>query len=481
MKIQRSLTALILSFGFLFIVILLLGGSLVPIAQAAPTQSSLTINDVSLREGNSGAMTFTFVVSLSEPAGVGGVTFDIATQDGTATTADNDYVAKSLTGQTISEGSSTYTFDVLVNGDAVVEPNETFFVNVTNVTSATVADGQGIGTIIDDDAIADLVITKIASPEPAIAGTSLFYTITVANHGTLTATNVVVSDTLPPSATLTTVDQTDDDGGVLGFGGGTHQNTHWIDPRPAVNGDEWLTLIDPLAATGVFTSRAIDAGNVVSWTSLAWTPQRPYGKPLPNNRGVEAAYPLGDANMRGDRVLLHLDETAGSTVFTDTSGLNHNGVCPAIAGESCPTAGAAGRFNQALSFDGSLSQTVTISDAVDPVRYAIELWVNPAVVTDTSFVLRTDAVSGTTTNYSQLLGISGNRFVHLLNDGGVKAITSTTIVTPNTWYHVVGTAESNGDMKLYVNGELQVTLNGVGSVWAGGDQYRLGSALGSSV
>ncbi len=330
----------------------------------------------------------------------------------------------------------------------------------------------------NDDCIADLNITKTASPEPVVAGTSLFYTITVANQATLTATNVVVSDTLPPSTTLTTVDQTDDDGSVLGFGGGTHQNTQWIDPRPAVNGDEWLTLIDPLAATGVFTSRAIDAGNVVSWTSLAWTPQRPYGKPLPNNRGVEADYPLGDANMLGNRVLLHLDEAAGSTAFTDTSGLNNNGACPATAGESCPTAGAAGRFNQALNFDGALSQTVMISDAIDPARYAIELWVNPVVVTDTSFILRTDVLSGTATNYSQLLGISGNRFVHLLNDGSTKAITSTTIVTPNTWYHVVGTAESNGDMKLYVNGELQATLNGIGPVWSGGDQYRLGSSYG---
>ncbi|CAG0935748.1 hypothetical protein TFLX_04598 [Thermoflexales bacterium] len=338
--------------------------------------------------------------------------------------------------------------------------------------------GEAETVWLNQDAVADLLITKTASPEPVVAGTSLFYTITVANQGTLTATNVVVSDTLPPSTTLTTVDQTDDDGGVFGFGGGTYQNTQWLDPRPAVIGDEALTLIDPLAATGVFTSRAIDAGNIVSWTSLAWTPQRPYGKPLPDNRGGEADYALGDANMLGDRVLLHLDEAVGSTNFTDTSGLGNNGMCPAITGESCPTAGAAGRFNQALSFDGSLSQTVTISEAIDPVRYAIELWVNPSVITDTSFILRTDALSGTATNYSQLLGLSGDRFVHLLNDGSTRAITSTTIVTPNTWYHVVGTAESNGDMKLYVNGELQATVDGVGSVWMGGDQYRLGSAYG---
>jgi uncharacterized repeat protein (TIGR01451 family) len=111
---------------------------------------NLSINDVSLNEGDSSTTSFTFTVSLSAPAGPGGVTFDIATADNTAT-QPSDYTQQSLTGQTILAGSSTYTFTVMVNGDTTVEPNETFFVNVTNVTGATVADGQGQGTIVNDD------------------------------------------------------------------------------------------------------------------------------------------------------------------------------------------------------------------------------------------------------------------------------------------------------------------------------------------
>ena len=118
---------------------------------AGPVTPSLSINDVALAEGNVGTTTFTFTVSLSAPAGVGGVTFDIATADNTATTADNDYVSNSLTGQTIPSGNSTYNFNVTVNGDTTVEANQTFFVNVTNVTGATVTDGQGTGTINNDD------------------------------------------------------------------------------------------------------------------------------------------------------------------------------------------------------------------------------------------------------------------------------------------------------------------------------------------
>lgn len=123
-------------------------------------QPGLSINDVALNEGNAGSTTLSFTVSLSAPALAGGVTFDIATQDNTALAANNDYIARSLTGQTIPAGQTTYTFDVTVNGDTIVEPNESFFVNVTNVVGATVVDGQGLGTIQNDDT-ATLVISQL--------------------------------------------------------------------------------------------------------------------------------------------------------------------------------------------------------------------------------------------------------------------------------------------------------------------------------
>src|SRR5213075_726839 len=99
-------------------------------------------------------------------------TFDIATQDNTATTANNDYVAKSLTNQIIPAGQSTYTFSVTVNGDTNVEPDESFFVNVTNVAGANVTDGQGTGTIQHDDFPA-LSINDVSAIE-GDAGTKTF-------------------------------------------------------------------------------------------------------------------------------------------------------------------------------------------------------------------------------------------------------------------------------------------------------------------
>ncbi len=110
----------------------------------------LSIDDVSMLEGNALSQTYSFTVSLSVAA-AGDVMFDIATADNTATTGDADYVANSLVMQTISMGMTTYSFDVTVNGDMTVESDESFFVDLNNVSGAAEGDLQGEGTITNDD------------------------------------------------------------------------------------------------------------------------------------------------------------------------------------------------------------------------------------------------------------------------------------------------------------------------------------------
>ena len=75
-------------------------------ATVAYGQVGLSINDVSQTEGELGTTTFTFTVTLTAPAAAGGVTFDIATASGSATSGI-DYVERSFTGPTIPAGSST--------------------------------------------------------------------------------------------------------------------------------------------------------------------------------------------------------------------------------------------------------------------------------------------------------------------------------------------------------------------------------------
>ncbi len=172
---------------------------------------NLTINDVTASEGNAGITNFTFTVSLSAPAGPGGVTFDITTANGTAT-AGVDYVANSLTGQTIPAGSSTYTFTVLVNGDTLNEPTETFFANVTNVVNAVVVDGQGVGTVANDDPLPSLSINDVTVVEGNSGTTNAVFTVTLSaasgqsvsvNYATADGTATQPADYTSTSGTLT--------------------------------------------------------------------------------------------------------------------------------------------------------------------------------------------------------------------------------------------------------------------------------------
>ena len=116
----------------------------------SPTTISrrLTINDVSVTEGNSGTKTATFTVTLA-PTSTQAVTVGYATANGTAT-AGSDYVAASGT-LTFAAGVSTQTIAVTINGDATVESDETFLVNLSGATNATIGDAQGVGTITNDD------------------------------------------------------------------------------------------------------------------------------------------------------------------------------------------------------------------------------------------------------------------------------------------------------------------------------------------
>jgi parallel beta-helix repeat protein len=109
---------------------------------------TISIHDCAVGEGDAGPTPCGFVVSLSAPSPVT-VTVSYATADGTAT-AGSDYTAASGT-LTFTPGVTTQPLPVQVLGDAAVEPDETFLVNLSAPTGATIGDGQGVGTIGDDD------------------------------------------------------------------------------------------------------------------------------------------------------------------------------------------------------------------------------------------------------------------------------------------------------------------------------------------
>jgi hypothetical protein len=110
----------------------------------------ISINDVSKAEGRNGQTTlFTFTVTLSTDYDQA-VTVNYATANGTAT-AGSDYQSKTGT-VTFAPGETTKSITVAVKGDKQQEANETFFANLSNASSgASIADGVGTGTILDDD------------------------------------------------------------------------------------------------------------------------------------------------------------------------------------------------------------------------------------------------------------------------------------------------------------------------------------------
>ena len=63
-------------------------------------------------------------------------------------------------------GETTKTVTVPVKGDLTDEFDETFFVNLTEEQNAVIADGQGLGTILDNDPEPTLTVSDATVTEP---------------------------------------------------------------------------------------------------------------------------------------------------------------------------------------------------------------------------------------------------------------------------------------------------------------------------
>ncbi len=117
----------------------------------AMAQFVLSIDDVSVSEGDAGATLVFFDVRLNAPAPAGGIAFDFSTSDGSADSADYD--GRSNDRGRINEGSRLTRIEIAVYGDYDVESDETFFLDLLNPVGATIGDGQGVATIFDDDSV----------------------------------------------------------------------------------------------------------------------------------------------------------------------------------------------------------------------------------------------------------------------------------------------------------------------------------------
>ena len=139
-----------------------LGSRVLPSANPA-----ISIGDVARAEGHTGQTAFVFTVRLSQ-ASSREVSVKFATVNGSATSGDGDFMGKSGTLK-FAPGETTKTITVLVNGDAKVEPDEQFFVNLSRTRNVVIADAQGVGTILNDDLPAPLEDPPVAPLDPGQA------------------------------------------------------------------------------------------------------------------------------------------------------------------------------------------------------------------------------------------------------------------------------------------------------------------------
>jgi thermitase len=134
-----------------------------PPPPAAPT---LAISSVSALES---AGTFVFTVTLSA-ASSSRVTVRFGTANGTATAGKTgDYTATSGT-LTFNPGETSKTIAIAVRNDTLIETDETFFINLSRASGATIDVGRGTGTIRNDDGLTAAMFAAFGAantPEPA--------------------------------------------------------------------------------------------------------------------------------------------------------------------------------------------------------------------------------------------------------------------------------------------------------------------------
>jgi hypothetical protein len=202
-----------------------------------------------LAEGNTGQKPFRFTVTLS-PVGGRDVSVGFATSNGSAV-AGPDYVAQSGT-LSFPAGQISKTVDVQIVGDATVEPDETFFLVLSNPVNATLGVSSSTATIQNDDSAGTVTISIAdASLTEPDAGANGKMKVKVTLSGPSTQTVTVRFDTA--DGTATGGSDYKKKGGTVTFSPGQTSKTVQIVVvgDGAVEGNEtfFVNLTNPVGAT----------------------------------------------------------------------------------------------------------------------------------------------------------------------------------------------------------------------------------------
>ncbi len=298
---------------------------------------AISISDVSHLEGNSGTTPYVFNVTLSNPSSQT-VTVQYATADNSATVLNNDYVTGSGT-VTFPPGSTSQPVTVVVNGDNVNEPDETFFVNLTTPVNATIGDSQGQGTIVNDDGVSLFTIDSVAHNEGA-SGTTV-YTFTVTLTPAAASPTTVQATTADGTATVADNDYVANSQ-MLTFAAGVTTQTFNV----TVNGDSKFETDE----TFTVNLSANSAGTAVSATPGTGTITNDDGQPTIRITSVSA--PEGNSGTTPFVFSINLSNPSYQTITVNYATADGTAT---VANNDYTSAGGVATFGP-----GSVSQAVTV-------------------------------------------------------------------------------------------------------------------------
>lgn len=138
---------------------------------------AVRVANIRRTEGNAGTSTATFTLTLSAPT-TKTVTVAFGTADGTAR-AGSDYTARAGT-VTFAPGETAKAVYVAVLGDTRVEGDETFRLNLSGPTNATLAVAQATATIADDDRAGAVAVTWV---KREVWASGFTMDVTIKNNG----------------------------------------------------------------------------------------------------------------------------------------------------------------------------------------------------------------------------------------------------------------------------------------------------------
>ncbi len=263
--------------------------------------ANISIDDVTLAEGNAGTTDFIFTVSLDASDPDDDILIDFTTTDGTAV-QPGDYTTNAGT-LTFLAGTATLTqqITVSVNGDTTPEADETFTVdlslNAGNSGSAVFADNQGLGTITNDDN-ANISIDDVTLAEGNAGTTDFIFTVSL--DASDPDDDILIDFTTTDGTAVQPGDYTTN-AGTLTFLAGTATLTQQI--TVSVNGDT-----TPEADETFTVDLSLNAGNSGSAV-------------FADNQGLGTITNDDNANISIDDVTL-AEGNAGTTDFIFTVSLD---------------------------------------------------------------------------------------------------------------------------------------------------------------